>query len=254
MLLRADELMFSHGRQFLLEGVSFELDCGQWLAVVGPNGAGKTTLLRLVLHIHRPQRGTLLLDGRPIGTLSRREIARHMALVPQQVEMPFGFTVREMVAMGRTPWLGRFQPAGGRDHDLIEEALAATDLTELAERRITELSGGERQRVVLARALAQNTPLLVLDEPTTNLDLWHERQLLERVQQRQRQGQSVISVLHDLNLAARHADRVLVLDRGRVVAVGPPRETLTAAVIERVFRVPAVFTSDPRTGGMHIIA
>jgi iron complex transport system ATP-binding protein len=254
MLLAAHELSFSHGQTTVLDGVSFALDRGQWLAVVGPNGAGKTTLLRLLLGFHRPARGSVTLDGQALGMLPRREIARRLALVPQLTETPFGFTVRETVAMGRTPWLGRFQPPGSSDEQLVEQALQATALTELADRIITELSGGERQRVFLARALAQNTPALLLDEPTTNLDLFHERQLLEQVRARQQAGLAVIAVLHDLNLAARYADRVLVLNRGRVAAFGPPAQTLTVEVIETVFRVCPVLATDPRTGSTHIIA
>ncbi len=237
MPLAAVDLCFAYGRQPVLAGIHFALQPGEWLTVVGPNGAGKTTLLRCLLGLVRPSGGTVLVDNRPLASLPRREIARQLALLPQNSEIPFGFTVREVVSTGRTPHLGRFRPMTTQDHAIVDEALAATETTELADRMITQLSGGESQRVFLARAFAQDTPVLLLDEPTTNLDLFHERTLLDQVRQRQQQGVAVLAVLHDLNLAARYSDRILVLREGKAAALGTPQETLTRELIRDVFRV-----------------
>jgi iron complex transport system ATP-binding protein len=253
MLLEADSLTFAYGRRPVLEDVSFGLQRGEWLTVVGPNGAGKSTLLRCLLGLVRPQRGEVRVEGRPLFRLSRREIACRLALLPQSTEIPFGFRVREVVATGRTPHLGRFQPMSAADHALVDQALLATDTAELAERPVTQLSGGESQRVFLARAFAQDTPILVLDEPTTNLDLFHERTLLDQVRRRQEQGTAVLAVLHDLNLAARYANRVLVLSEGKVAALGTPEQIFTPELISNIFRVEPLIMRDPQSEQVRIL-
>jgi iron complex transport system ATP-binding protein len=245
MVLQARELSFSYGRRPVVADVGFALRAGEWLSVVGPNGAGKTTLLRLLLGLVKPQQGEVLLEGKSIAAQSRRDIARRIALLPQMAEIPFGFTVREVVAMGRTPHLGRFRPMTPADHEAVERALQDTETDELAERPVTELSGGEAQRVFLARSFAQDTAVLVLDEPTTNLDLFHERTLLDQVRRRKEKGIAVVAVLHDLNLAARYSDRVLVLSGGEIAALGTPEETLTAERIQEIFRVEAGVMREP---------
>lgn len=252
MLLSAQALAFSYGRRSVLTDVGFSVQPGEWLTIVGPNGAGKTTLLRLLLGLLQPTQGEIRINDRPLSALSRREMARHIALLPQIAELPFGFTVRDVVAMGRTPHLGRFQPMRAADHEAVSAALQATETAELAERPVTELSGGEAQRVFLARAFAQQTPILVLDEPTTNLDLFHERTLLDQVQRRQQQGAAVIAVLHDLNLAARYSDRILLLSAGRVAALGNPTETLTPTLLQQIFRLPLLVQRDPESERLRI--
>lgn len=253
MVLRVESLSFAYGKRTILSDVSFALDQGQWLTIVGPNGAGKTTLLRCLLGLLRPERGEVTVAGRSLAAMSPRDIARLMALLPQQAEMPFGFSVREIVAMGRTPHLGRFQPMTTQDHELVDQALRDTETTDLADRPVTALSGGETQRVFLARAFAQNTPLLILDEPTTNLDLFHERTLLDQVHARQQKDTAILAVLHDLNLAARYSDLILVLSAGRVVAIGPPQTILTTERIQSVFRVETKIWQDPNSHQISII-
>lgn len=252
-MLEARSISFAYGKQPVLRDVSFALQHGEWLTVVGPNGAGKTTLVRCLLGLVKPDCGDVLLDGRSLRSLSRREVARNVALLPQATELPFGFQVREVVSTGRTPHLGRFQPMRATDHALVEQALAATETTMLADRPITQLSGGEGQRVFLARALAQDTRILVLDEPTTNLDLFHERALLDQVKHRQSQGVAVLAVLHDLNLAARYSDRILILDEGSVAALGTPDQTLTVEHIQGIFRIEPVIVRDPHSQQIRIL-
>lgn len=241
-------LSFSAGRRRILADVSFSVAAGDCVGVVGPNGAGKTTLLRLILGFLRPQAGEIRLAGDPVQALSRREVARRAAFVPQVAQAGFAFPVRAFVAMGRTPHLGRFQPEGPVDRERVEEALAQTDLAPLADRPVTELSGGEWQRALLARALAQETPLLLLDEPTTNLDLRHAVEILTRIRRRAAAGTAVVAVLHNLAEAAGACDRILLLKDGAAAGWGGPAEVLTAGRIADVFGVRAALDRDPQTG------
>lgn len=233
------DLSHAYGPRPVLEGVDLALEAGELVAVVGPNGAGKSTLLRLALGLLAPSAGEVRLLGDPVGRLARREVARRAAFVPQDHEASFDFSVREVVAMGRTPWLGRFHPEGDDDRRAIDEAMASADVTDMATRPFPELSGGERQRVLLARAFAQDTPLLVLDEPNASLDLAHALDLLERVRERVRGGVGALVALHDLTLAARFCDRMVMLHGGGVVADGPADEVLTRERMREVFEVDA---------------
>lgn len=242
-VLTVDDVSFGFGGRSVLEQIRFSVGPGEFLGVLGPNGAGKSTLLRLILGLLRPNTGQVRVLGEAVEGLARRAAARRMAFVAQNEQPAFGFVVRELVAMGRTPYLGRLQPAGPADRAIVQQALAETETTALAERPVTALSGGERQRVLLARAFAQATPLLLLDEPTANLDLFHELQFFSHVRERIRTGLAVIAVLHDLNLASAYCDRLLLLNAGRIAAVGAPTEVLTAERIHTVFRVPAAVQS-----------
>jgi iron complex transport system ATP-binding protein len=217
---------------------------GELVALCGPNGAGKSTLLRLLLGLHRPLSGRVMLGGVPVAGLSRREIARGAALLPQDSPGDLPLTVREVVALGRLPHLGRFQPEGPDDQRAVELALEATDAAALAERPMTELSGGERHRVHLARALAQEAPVLLLDEPVAGLDLVHQLQALDRLRAMVDQGRGAVVALHDLSLAARGCDRLLLLAEGTLQADAPPREVLTPANLARFFGVRAELATD----------
>jgi iron complex transport system ATP-binding protein len=208
---------------------------GEWLAVVGPNGAGKSTLLRAIASVVSFT-GTITVDGRDVGRLRPRERARLLAMVVQTPLVPIGSTVVEYVALGRTPHVPLFGVESERDHDAIAAALHRLDLVPFAHRPIETLSGGERQRVLLARALAQDAPVLLLDEPTTALDLGHQQQVLELVDElRHERELVVVTSLHDLSLAAQFAHRVAVLDRGSIVADGAPVEVLTTELLSKVF-------------------
>ncbi len=238
-VLSARNLHFAYNGRPVLAGISFDLAVGEFLGLVGPNGAGKSTLLRLLLGILKPGGGEARLRDEPLGALPRAEVARRTAFLPQGAHADFAFTVREVVAMGRTPYLGRFRPEGPEDREAIRRAMEQTETAAMADRLVTELSGGERQRVFLARAFAQTTPLLLLDEPNANLDLLHAFQLVDLVQGHVRRGAAVIAALHDLNLAARVCDRILVLKDGAVAALGPPAQVLTTALLASVFGVKA---------------
>jgi iron complex transport system ATP-binding protein len=234
----------AYGEHEVLRGVDLDLAPGELVAVIGPNGVGKSTLLKLMLGFLPLQRGSIELGGHRLDKLTRRDIARLAAFVPQGYDAQFSLSVRQMVAMGRTPWLGRFRPEGEADRRAIDEAMRAADVTELAHRPLPELSGGERQRVLLARAFAQQTPTLVLDEPNASLDLRHAFDLLQLVRQRVREGAAAIAALHDLGLAARFCDRLIALGEGGIAAMGAPEQVLTPARIAEVFGVDAQVVRD----------
>jgi iron complex transport system ATP-binding protein len=223
------------GETEALRGVSLSVEAGEWVAVIGPNGAGKTTALRALCGLVDYD-GVVYVDGRDTRTLSRRALARLTALVPQIPETPPGLTVAEYVLLGRTPHLGYFAMESAGDRRAAERALDRLELRPLAGRTLTALSGGELQRVVLARALAQEAPILLLDEPTTALDLGRQQQALELVHTlREGSGLTIVSTMHDLTLAGQYADRLVLLDRGEIVADGAPEEVLSAANVSAYY-------------------
>lgn len=247
-LLEAAGVAVDAGRRRVVEGVSLALRPGQLVVVLGPNGAGKSTLLRALAGLVVPSQGAILLDGQPIGALSRRDVARRVAVVPQQIELPEDQTVREVVASGRAPHRNAlFWPNPG-DAAIVEEALASCDLLPLADRPLAHLSGGEQRRAIVARALAQTTPILLLDEPTAHLDLKHAHELLLLLRRLiDRRDLAALAVLHDLNLAARFADHVILLRAGAIAAQGSPSEVLQPATLEAVFEIPLVSFADGDT-------
>jgi iron complex transport system ATP-binding protein len=223
--------------RWLVRGVSLGLRSGSLLALIGPNGSGKSTLLRLLGGLWRASEGAALLSGQRLAALSRRTVARHIAYTPQDTHLDFAFTVREIVLTGRHPHLGRFEVAGERDHTAVSEAMRRADVLHLAERLVTELSGGERQRVIIARGLATEAELLLLDEPTANLDVAHALDVLSLCRELSCEGKTIVMALHDLNLAARFADEIALLSRGRVIAQGAPDAVLQNELLNRVFGV-----------------
>jgi iron complex transport system ATP-binding protein len=236
-------------RGFHVADVSFTVEPGQVFGVIGPNSAGKTTLLRLLTRVVTPDRGEIRLDGRPIRQLAHAELARHVAVVPQEAPRPFPFSVEQLVLMGRYPHgPGRFFESE-EDRALAREAMAATGVLDLAALPLEQLAGGERQRALLARALAQQPRLLVLDEPTAHLDLRHQveaARLIRRVNGER--GMTVLLVSHDLNLAAEVCDRLLLLAGGRVARVGEPGEVLRRPVLEPVFGCAVAVDVNPASG------
>jgi iron complex transport system ATP-binding protein len=223
-------------RRFAFDAISFSVEAGEVFGIIGPNSAGKTSLLRLLTRVLTPARGEILLDGRPVASLAHWALAREVAVVPQEAPRPFPFSVEQLVMMGRFPHgPGRFFESA-EDTAVARHAMAATDTLTLAALPLEELSGGERQRAMLARALAQQPRLLVLDEPTSHLDLRYQAETAEllRCLNRER-GVTILLVSHDLNLAAELCDRLLLLHEGRVARVGTPAEVLEQSLLERVF-------------------
>src|SRR6266516_43119 len=237
ILLNVDGIAFGYGRQPLLYGVHLQVRAGEMLGLLGPNGSGKTTLLRLVSGILRPQQGKIFLEGRDLHQWSRRRIAQRIAVVPQELHMPFAFTVEHMVGLGRTPFVNFLGSQTRHDQGIVQEAMQAAGIDTLAQRFFNELSGGERQRVIIAMALAQEPKLLLLDEPTSHLDIKYQVETLELVQRLNRErGVTVIAAMHDLNLAARYFPRLVLFQRG-IVADAGPAEVLEPHLLKRVYGI-----------------
>jgi iron complex transport system ATP-binding protein len=233
--MRLDAVGVSLGGRPVLEDVTFDVRPGEVLAVVGPNGAGKSTLLAVLSGERSPDSGSVTLDGRALAEFSPLDLARRRAMLTQENSLSFPFRVREVLEMGRSPWARTPQLAD--DERALADAAALADVEHLLDRRFTELSGGERARVSLARVLAQETPLVLLDEPTAALDLRHQEEVLVIARSLADAGRSVVVVLHDLSLAGAVADRVALLAAGRLVALGSPREVLTASALSEVYGV-----------------
>jgi iron complex transport system ATP-binding protein len=244
---------WSNGRM-LLDGVSLTVKTGEFVGVIGPNGAGKTTLLSVMAGLVEPNGGRVCLNQVPLSTLRRRQIAQQIACVPQAATVSdFRFSARDIVLMGRYPHRDRSAGETSEDHAIAAEAMRQTQVTSLADRSVTELSGGERQRVTIARALAQQPRLLLLDEPTASLDLSHQLHVLHLVRTLVTKNQlTAVTANHDLELASRFCDRIIVLDHGRIVADGPPEAVLTPDRLATVFGVVAHVRPDPVTNGLMI--
>ncbi len=254
-LLSANQVDFAYSDVPVLRGVNLNLNKGDFIALIGPNGSGKTTLLKMLAGILAPRAGRVAWEARDLRALPRREIARRIALVPQELTLPYAFSVEEVVALGRTPYVRAFLGETRADRDAIARALEQTGTRALAERFFSDLSGGERQRVVIAMALAQEPQGLLLDEPTVHLDINHQIEILDLIHRLNRErGLTVLATMHDLNLAALYFDRLVLLNDGRIVAEGSPREVLTVETIARVFNARVAIHAHPtRTESPQII-
>jgi iron complex transport system ATP-binding protein len=247
--LALEGVSFAYGERAILHDVSFALDPGCLLGLLGPNGSGKSTALRLAAGLLPPDAGRVLLGGQPMATLTRGAIARRVAMVPQTPLLPDAFTGWEVALAGRAPHLPRFGGVGAADEAIVRRALEMVDAASFADRRVNELSGGERQRLVLARALAQEPEILLLDEPTAHLDLRHQLALLDCVRGLAREARvAVLSVFHDVNLAAEYCDEIVLLRDGRVLAHGSPHAVLTTARISEVYDVTVPVICHPESG------
>jgi iron complex transport system ATP-binding protein len=245
-MIEIKNLNVDYGSRHILKNISLDVKRGEILALLGPNGSGKSTLIRALSGVAPASSGTLSLSGRTLGGLDAAGRARLMAVVPQTVSLPPAFTVWETVLLGRTPYLNFLGQISAKDEAIARYALSKVDALSFAERRVGQLSGGEQQRVLLARALAQSTPVLLLDEPTTHLDLQHQVGLLELVRKLARQENlTVLIALHDLNLAARYADRLALIVDGEIKALGTPKEVLQPEMIASVYHWPVQVMQHP---------
>ncbi len=253
-LFAIDSLFAGYDDRDVLHGLSLNLAAGRFYGLVGPNGSGKTTLLDLMLGTLAPRQGTILFRGRGVERYPRRALARELALVPQEFAINFDFTVFEVVMMGRHPHIPRFADPGPHDLEIVERVLKELEIDHLQERLVTHLSGGEKQRVVVARALAQDTPVLILDEATASLDIQHSLQIFQVLKRRCREQEAtVIAAIHDLNFAAAYCDAIILLNHGRLVTSGPPRDVLNQERLHEVFAIDCQVYEQPYSG-VHQVA
>lgn len=235
-LIEIRNVSLQYGSSDVVRDVSVQIEEGEFFVIIGPNGAGKTTLLKSITGLHHLTAGEILLRQKSVTKYSRKELARSLAMVPQHINAEFPFTVAETVIMGRYPHLGLLAVEGKHDLEIAEQAMAFTEVLHLADRRLGQLSGGERQRVIIARAICQQSKVLLLDEPTASLDPAHQLRIMDLMERLRQQEQiTIIMVSHDLNLASAYADRLLLLNEGRVAALGTPNEVLSGDTLEQSY-------------------
>ncbi len=244
----AEDLTIGYDTAIVSEHLSVRIPDGSFTAIIGPNGCGKSTLLRALARVLTPRQGMVLLDGKAIDRYRSKEVARRLGLLPQTSLAPDGIRVADLVGRGRAPYQNLIQQWRASDEDAVAAALAATRLTELSGRLVDELSGGQRQRVWVAMLLAQDTPIMLLDEPTTFLDIAHQYELMELFRTFHDEGKTIVAVLHDLNQAARYADHLIVMRDGDIFSAGAPAEVITSRLVEEVFGLRALVYPDPVTG------
>ncbi|WP_372882596.1 ABC transporter ATP-binding protein [Psychromonas sp.] len=248
--LSCRNLCFTYNKQMLLNNINLEFNSGQFVALIGANGVGKSTLLQLLLGLLKPQTGCVLLNGTEIHQQKRRDIAKQLSFVPQSIELPYAFSARELVAMGRNPYLGPFELESREDNLLIEQAMHKTDVLHLKNRQVNTLSGGEKQRVIIARSLAQQAATILLDEPIASLDLCHQIETLQLIKSLTQSGKLAITAIHDLNFAASYCDRLILLGEagsesgtingGRtIIADGTPEQVLNEENLANCFSIRA---------------
>lgn len=251
--LRVENATIGYDKTVISEDISVEIPHNSFTAIIGPNGCGKSTLLRALARVLVPVKGRVMLDDQNISKYKPKVVARELGLLPQTSLAPEGIRVVDLVARGRAPYQSLIQQWRKSDEEAVKTALEATRLTALGSRFIAELSGGQRQRVWIAMLLAQQTPIMLLDEPTTFLDIAHQYELMELLRDFHEDGKTVVTVLHDLNQAARYADHLIVMQQGKVITTGMPQDVLTKELVKEVFGLDAMICPDPATGTPNVV-
>ena len=254
VVLTIDGVDCSYGSVEILKDINFKVNSGEFLGILGPNGSGKSTLLKSISRVLKPKKGAIIIDDKNVYNMKTIELARQMAVVPQTTDVSFDFTALEVVLMGRNPHMPRFKMEGQKDLDIAKKAMEITRTWDFADRPVTELSGGERQRVIIARALTQQPKVLLLDEPTTHLDISNQLEIMDLIKKLcVTENLLLVAVFHDFNLAARYCDSIILLKDGKIVGVGKAEDTLTSKNLRKVFSVDTVVKRHPITGMLYVV-
>lgn len=252
-LLKVDNLKFGYGKELVLDGVTFNVKKGEFLSIIGPNGSGKSTLLKTLNNLYAPREGKIAIDGTNINKFKKKDLAKEMALVLQDNNIDYGFTVEDIVLMGRHPHKGRFERENSDDYKIVDESLEMTNTLDLKDRFITEISGGERQRVMIAKALAQRPTIILLDEPTSHLDINHQIEILKLLKKMNRdKGTTIILVIHDINLGIRYSDRVIMLNEGKIIEIGDSEKVITRDNIRLAYDINVAIERNKHTDSLYV--
>lgn len=251
--LQVQNLKFGYKRDLVLKDISFNIEKGQFISIIGPNGSGKSTILKLLNNLYSPKKGNIFIEGKNIYGYKKRDLAQKIALVPQDTFLDYEFTVEDVVLMGRHPYKKRFQKEDENDFKIVEEALKMTNTLHLKDKLITEISGGERQRVVIARALAQNPSIILLDEPTSHLDINHQIEILNLLKRlNQEKSTTIVIVIHDINIASRYSDEIIMINEGKIVGIGRPEEVITKKNIEETYNLKVIIEKNRVTNKIYL--
>lgn len=251
--LKVEGLKFGYEEKIVLDNVSFKIEKGKFVSIIGPNGSGKSTLLKTLNNIYHPWEGNIYIEGKNIKAFKKKELAKKIALVPQDTNIDYEFTVEDVVLMGRHPYKGRFQKEDKDDYEIIDEALEMTNTKHLRGRMITEISGGERQRVIIAKALAQNPSIILLDEPTSHLDINHQIETLNLLRKLNKErGTTIILVIHDINLGVRYSDEIIMLNKEKIVSIGSPEDVITKENIELAYNIEVAIDKNKYTDSLYL--
>lgn len=253
-MIHATDISVRYDNRLVLEEISLDVACGEFVGLLGANGSGKSTLLRALSGLGRLNKGSVMMNNHPLNLYKIKELAKVVSFVPQDTSLDFDFTVEQIVSMGRQPYVSRFGRETERDQAMVKQALVETNIEHLVQRSVMELSGGQRQMVFIAKALAQDPKLLMLDEPISALDIRHQISVLELIQKVTRNNMTSIAALHDLNLAARYCDRIILLAEGHILASGKPEEVLTENNIYKAYGVRAIIREDTQIGAVQVTA
>lgn len=251
-MLKVESLSFAYRQQPVLQDISFEIKKGDFCGIIGPNGAGKTTLLKILARILKPQKGNLLLENQDLNKFNIIEYAKKVAYLPSQISLSFSYTVDEFVMMGRFPYTGRYGDISDKDKKITERVMEEFEIIQYKKRKIWELSDGERQRVFISQVIAQETPLILFDEPTSHLDIGHSFKIMDILRKINNSGVTLIAVLHDLNLASEYCSHLFLLNKGKIFSEGTPEQVITYQNIEEVYETKVLVYKNPHTGKPYV--
>lgn len=251
-MLKVEDIKFAYEKEEVLRDISFEIKKGEFCGIIGPNGSGKTTLLKLLIRLLKPQKGKILLEGKEIQKFPSIEYAKKVAYLPSQIELLFSYTVEEFVMLGRFPYASRYGGISEKDREIVENVMEEFEISRYRKRKIWELSDGEKQRVFISQVIAQQSSLVLLDEPTSHLDIGHCFKIMDIIKEVNRRGITIIAVLHELNLASEYCTHLLLLNKGSITSEGTPEQVITYQNIEDVYETKVLVYNSPHTGKPYV--